>query len=88
MEGNDLAELLHLVNDRISLLGIESRGATTAFWCECGWPGCKDQVHLRQNQYELTGAPLLAPGHTVRQRKPLPLTVMGGDVRLGNSARS
>lgn len=88
MEGKDLTELLRLVNDRICVLEQERGGATAAFWCECGWPGCKDQVHLKQGQYELTGAPLLVLGHTVRHRKPLPLTTMSGDVALGSSGRS
>jgi len=87
MEGKSLTALLRLVNDRICELEDERGGATTAFWCECGWPGCKDQVHLRQGQYELTGAPLLAYGHTAIQRRPLPLT-MTSHVRLGNSGWS
>ena len=86
MEGKDLTELLRLVNDRICVLEDVRGGATAAFWCECGWPACKDQVRLSQSQYELTGAPLLAPGHMVRHRKPLPLTTMSR-LGLGSSSR-
>jgi hypothetical protein len=75
MEGKGLAELLRLVNDRLLILAEQSRGATTAFWCECGWPGCRDQLYLTQSQYASTGAPLLAPGHTARHRTPLPLSL-------------
>ena len=88
MEGKGLTQLLRLVNDRICALEDVRGGATAAFWCECGWPDCKDQVHLRQGQYELSGAPLLAPGHTVRNKKPVPLTTMSGHVGMGSSNRS
>jgi hypothetical protein len=75
MEGKDLTEHLRLVNARICELGDASLCPEAAFWCECGWPACQDQIQLTLRQYELTGAPLLAHGHTVRQKKPLPVTV-------------
>jgi hypothetical protein len=75
MEGKDLTELLRLVNDRICELGDASLRPEAAFWCECGWPACKDQVQLTLRGYELTGAPLLAHGHTAMQTKPVPVTV-------------
>lgn len=75
MEGKGRAALLRVVNDRLLILTEQSRGATTAFWCECGWPGCTEQLRLTQSQYASTGAPLLAPGHTERRRKPLPLSL-------------
>jgi hypothetical protein len=74
MEGKDLTELLGLVNESIYELGEASLRPEAAFWCECGWPACKDQIQLTLNEYELAGAPLLAHGHTARQRKPLPVT--------------
>jgi hypothetical protein len=76
MEGKDLTELVRLVNDRICELGNASLLPEAAFWCECGWPACKDQIQLTLREYELTGAPLLAHGHTARQGKPLPATVV------------
>ena len=75
MEGKDLTELLRLVDDRICELGDASPRPEAAFWCECGWPACKDQIQLTLREYETTGVPLLAHGHTVMQRKPLPVTV-------------
>ena len=76
MEGQDLTELLRLVNDRICQLGGASLRPEAAFWCECGWPACKDQIRLTLGEYGLTGTPLLAQGHTARQRRPLPATVL------------
>jgi hypothetical protein len=73
MEGNDLTEILRLVNERIHELGGASLRPGAAFWCECGWPACKDQIELTLREYETTGAPLLAPGHTTRRRQPLPV---------------
>lgn len=72
MEGKGLTELLRLVNERICELEDVSLGNDAAFWCECGWPACKDQIQLTRREYELTGAPLLAPGHTAKEKTPLP----------------
>lgn len=74
MEGKDLTELLRLVNERIYELEDVSLRPAAAFWCECGWPACKDQIELTLRDYETTGAPLLAHGHTTRRRTPLPVT--------------
>jgi hypothetical protein len=76
MEGKGLTELLRLVNERVRELGDDSLSADAAFWCECGWPACKDQIQLTLREYELRGAPLLAPGHTAKEREPLPLSTL------------
>jgi hypothetical protein len=76
MESEGLTELLRLVNEGIYELGDDLLRADAAFWCECGWPACKDQIQLTLREYETTGVPLLAPGHTARQREPLPLSTL------------
>ena len=76
MEGKNLTELLRLVNERIYELGNDLLSGETAFWCECGWPGCNEQIQLTLREYETTGPPRLAPGHTVRYREPLPFSTL------------